>query len=326
MAFSNTYDTTSPGSAVGNREDLSGSYLLAPQETPVLSLSPKVRATARSHDWTVDSLAAASTTAVSEGADVTAFVDKFANKARLANYVTKRRRSYMVSDVQEAVESVGPVNLAQAEMKAIKECKRDIEATFCGTQDRALEDGQGTASQCRGLGDWLDSSGPSDVPAAYRTPSGSIWGSGTFDETAFRGLITSIYRVNGNTNELTLVADTALRKVVSDFALTSGDTDIVYRKVSQDASTKTIQLQVEMYKSDFGVISIVNMNPDCAPDTTNKDTGYLINFDYLAVADLIPLGSTPVPNLGGGQRGYVDWVGTLACKHPGAHGKITSLT
>ena len=68
------------------------------------------------------------------------------------------------------------------------------------------------------------------------------------------------------------------------------------------------------------------MNPDCAPDTVNKDTGYLIQSEYVSVAELIPTGSTRLPNLGGGERGLVDATLTLCVKHPGAHGKITALS
>ncbi len=327
MAFSNTYDTTNPGSAVSNREDLTDVLtILAPEETPILSSAPKSKATATFTEWTVDSLSAPVTTGVAEGADVTAFTDKFANRARLGNYTQKFRRDFMVSDLQQAVDSVGPAKVAQAEAKAVREIKRDIEATLCSANDRSVEDGAGTAYGLRGLGSWLSASGPSDVPSTYRTPSGSIWSSGTFNEVAFNGLITSIFRVTGMSNGLTLVADTALRRVISDFARTSGSTDYSVRKVNYDGGQSTIKLAVELYESDHGIVSIVNMNPDCAPDTTNKDTGYLINPEYYGVAELIPLGSTRLPNLGGGERGYVDCALTLLCKHPGAHGKITSLT
>ena len=317
MALSNTYDTTNPGSAVSNREDLLDVITtLAPQETPILSMAPKRKATATFHEYTVDSLSAPSTAGVAEGADVTAYVDKFSGRARLGNYVQKIRRPFMVSDLQQAVDSVGPAKIAQAEMKAVKELKRDIEATICSNNDRSAENGGGTSYGLRGLGDWIDSAGPSDVPAAYRTPSGSIHSSGAFTETVLN---------NGMANELTLVADTALRAVIADFARTSGSTNTVYRQIQQSADTATIKLTVDFYESDNGMVSIVNMNPDCAPDTTNKDTGYLLNPEYMGVADLIPIGSSRVPNLGGGDRGYVDWTGTLEVLHPGAHGKITVL-
>ena len=326
MAFSNTFDTTNPGSAVSNREDLLDVLtILAPEETPVLSSAPKSKASATFVEWTVDSLSAPVTTGVAEGSDVTAFTDKFAGRARLGNYVQKFRRDFMVSDLQNAVDSVGPAKIAQAEAKAVREIKRDIEATLMSNNDRSVEDGGSTVYGLRGLGDWIDSSGPSDVPAAYRTPAASISASGAITETVFNNLITSIYRVTGTTNSLTLVADTALRRVISDYARTSGNTDYSVRQVTYNGEVSTIKLAVEMYESDHGMVSIVNMNPDCAPDTSNKDTGYLINPDYYGVAELISLGSTRLPNLGGGDRGYVDSTLTLLVKHPGAHGKITAI-
>tara|TARA_R110000744_G_scaffold147295_2_gene260247 strand:+ start:1709 stop:2704 length:996 start_codon:yes stop_codon:yes gene_type:complete len=331
MAFSPTYDTTNPGAAVSNREDLTDILtILAPEETPVLSSASKTKANSTFVEWTVDTLDSPSTAGTAEGADVTAFTDKFAGRARLGNYVQKFRRDYMVSDLQDAVESVGPAKTAQAEAKALRELKRDIEATLCSNNDRSAEDGAGTVYKLRGLGDWIDSAGPSDVPAAYRTPAASINAAGTtFNETALNNLITSVYRVNGTTNNMMLVADTALRRVISDFARLDPDgsgPDTSIRNVNYNGSSAKIKLSVELYQSDHGIVSIVNMNPDCAPDTVNKDTGYLIQSEYVSVAELIPTGSTRLPNLGGGERGLVDATLTLCVKHPGAHGKITALS
>jgi len=330
MAFSPTYDTTNPGAAVSNREDLTDILtILAPEETPVLSSASKTQANATFVEWTVDSLDAPSTAGTAEGSDVTAFTDKFSGRARLGNYVQKFRRDYMVSDLQDAVESVGPAKTAQAEAKALRELKRDIEATLCSNNDRSAEDGAGTVYKLRGLGDWIDSAGPADVPADYRTPAASIHATGTFTETVLNNLITSIYRVNGGSNNLTLVADTALRRVISDFARLDPDGDAAgtsIRNVNYNGGSAQIKLSVELYQSDHGVVSIVNMNPDCAPDTTNKDTGYLMQPEYMSVAELIPTGSTSLPNLGGGERGIVDATLTLCVKHPGAFGKITALS
>ena len=326
MAFSNTFDTTSPGSAALNREDLHDAITqLAPSETPVLSSAEKFKANATYVEWGVDKLSAPTTTAVAEGADVSNFDDKFENVARLGNYVHKLRRSYRVSDLQQAVSSVGPQDIARAELKAVKELKRDAEAALIDTQDRAAENGAGTAYTLRGLGDWLDSSGPADVPAAYRTPSDSIHSSGTFTETILNRMVTSIYRVSGVTNSLTLVADTALRRAITDFARADTITGAV-RQNDNSYLNNMIKLAVGVYQSDHGLVTIVDMNPDCSPDTTNKDVGYLVNPEYYAVGELISLGSTRLPNLGGGERGYVDWTGTLKVSHPGAHGVVVGTS
>ena len=334
MAFSNTYDTAGPGltgSAASNREDLTDVLtILAPEETPVLSSASKKKSSATFTEWTVDALSAPSTAGIDEGADVTTFTDQFAGRARLGNYVQKFRRNFKVSDLQEAVDSVGPAKVAQAEAKAIRELKRDIEATLIGTQDRSIEDGAGTPYGLRGLGDWIDSAGPADVPAGFRTPASSIYDistSGAFSESALNDLISSIYRETGNSNNLMLVADTGLRRTIADFARVSAGATESIRAVNYDGNKAEIKLSVELYQSDHGIVSIVNMNPDTAPATiaggTDYNDGYLINPEYYGVHELIPMGSTRLPNEGGGERGFCDCTLTLGVYHPQAHGKIT---
>jgi hypothetical protein len=329
MSFSNTFDTTNTGSGVSNREDLTDVLtILAPEETPILSSANKERASATNVEWTVDSLSAPQTAGIAEGADVTAFTDQFAGRARLGNRVQKFRRDYMVSDMQEAVDSVGPAKIAQAEAKAIRELKRDIEATLAGTQDSAVEDGAGTANALRGLGDWIDSAGPADVPSTFRTPPASIVDvtDDVFAESELNGLISSIFKVTGTSDNLMLVADTALRTDISDFARIGGVSGDSVRSVNYDGNSGSIKLSVDLYQSDHGIVSVVNANPDCMPTQAGQAgmAGYVVNPEYYGVHELIPMGSTRLPNLGGGERGFVDCALTLGVYHPGAHGKITA--
>jgi len=326
MPISNTYSPNAPtgrsttGAAIGNREDLSNELtLLAPEETPLLSLCAKGVAKSTFTEWTADKLAAPVTAGISEGTDVNSFSDKFADRARLGNYVQIFRRDFLVSNLQEAVTSVGPANVAQAEAKSMREMKRDVEKTICSDNARSSEDGAGTPYALRGLGAWLDSTGPSDVPVAYRTPAASITASG-LTETTFNDLIASIFSVNGQANSLTLVANVALRKLVSNFTRSSGSaaSEAVYN-VQQIAESKKVTHSVQLYDSDFGVVKVINGNPDCMATFAR---GYLINPSYLQFNTLIPMGATRLENQGGGARGYVDMTGTLVCKHPGAHGKI----
>jgi hypothetical protein len=234
----------------------------------------------------------------------------------------------MVSDMQEAVDSVGPAKIAQAEAKAIRELKRDIEATLAGTQDSAVEDGAGTANALRGLGDWIDSAGPADVPSTFRTPAASIVDvtDDVFAESELNGLISSIFKVTGTSDNLMLVADTALRTDISDFARIGGVSGDSVRSVNYDGNSGSIKLSVDLYQSDHGIVSVVNANPDCMPTQAGQAgmAGYVVNPEYYGVHELIPMGSTRLPNLGGGERGFVDCALTLGVYHPGAHGKITA--
>jgi hypothetical protein len=324
MAFSNTYSVTNPGSAVSNREDLTDVLtILAPEETPITSLAKKSKATATFNEWTVDTLASPVTAGVREGQDISSFVDKFSGRARLGNYIQLFQKNYMVSQLQDAVESVGPAKIAEAEAKAIREMKRDIEATVAGTQDRAVEDGSTTAYALRGLGNWLSSSGPADVPSNYRTPAGSINSSGTtLTESVFNSLVASIFSQTGTVDALTLVAGTTLRRTVSGFARSDGNSSENVFHVNQMATDKEITLSVNTYDSDFGLITVINGNPACMPSAA---TGYLINPDYIGIAELMSIGSTRLPNQGGGERGFIDAALTLQVHSPLAHGKITAV-
>jgi hypothetical protein len=329
MPISSTYSPNAPaaktgtGSAVSNREDLSNELsLLAPEETPILSLCSKGKATATFSEWTVDSLAAPVTTGISEGSDVTSFSDKFADRARLGNYVQLMRRDYLVSNLQQAVTSVGPANVAQAEAKSMREIKRDIEATIASANEMTVENGAGTPYGMRGLGKWVQvaAQATNPVPEAYRTPTGSILTT-TLSETTFNGMIGSIFSKNGEMNSLTLVANTALRTLISNFSRAVASTQNTYH-VNQDATSKAITLSVNMYDSDFGMVKILNGNPSCMPTGSGTNFGYVLNPKYLGFNTLIPMGATRLENQGGGERGFVDVAGTLCVKHPQAHGKI----
>jgi len=337
MSFSNTFDTTNPGSAVSNREDLTDVLtILAPEETPVLSSASKTKANATFSEWTVDKLADPGTTGVAEGADVTTFTDKFAERARLGNYVQKFRRDYMVSDLQEVVDSVGPAKVAQAESKAIRELKRDVEATILSSNDRSVENGAGTSYGLRGLGKWLAdgttiAGTPADVPSTYATPQLNNSDDGTnYTETILNTQLSSIFRQTGQSSNMMLVVDTALRRKISDFARLSANVGAnPLRQVNMDQGQTTIKLSVELYESDHGVVSVVNMNPATAPATVSSGAtthldGFIINPDYVGIHELIPMGSTRLPNLGGGERGFVDCALTLGVYHPAAHGQIVA--
>lgn len=325
MAFSNTYDTTNPGSAVSNREDLAQWVSrVVPEKTPVYSLAPKSKATATFHEWTVDKLKTPSTLAdgVSEGDDVSAFTDQYADRSRLGNYIQGFRDNWMVSKVQQAAASAGPADVANAKAKSMINVKLGVEYALCSDNDRQAEDGASNPYKLRGLGDWIDSAGPADVPADYRTPADSIDATGAgITEDNFQDVIRSLFSASGEVANNTLVAGTALRSQVSSFTRTesSANTTRTYT-VNEDATSKKLTYAVNFFDTDYGMISIMNGNPDCLPAT---DRGYILNQDYYYIADYIPMGATDLEDQGGGQRGYCDCWLSLCVKNPRAFGKIS---
>ena len=326
MPISNTYSPSVPstsssvGSNKGNREDLSSMLtMLEPEQTPITSLCAKAKASGVLHEWVIDGLEAPSADGIGETSDVTSFSNKFASRGRLGNYTQIFRKDYLVSDLQNAVASVGPADVAQAKAKALREIKRDIEFAVASPNDRQAEDGT-NPYKLRGLGDWLDSAGPSDVPAAYRTPAASILGA-TVTEATLNNLLGSIFSETGEMGNLTLVANVALRKVIANFTRAEGTTTATSYNVNEDASARKITLSVSLFDTDFGVIKLVNGNPACMP-TATTNVGYVLDPKYLGIGNLLPLESVVLENQGAGERGYVKTACTLVCKSPQAHGKI----
>jgi len=324
MAISTTYAPsalsarTGQGSAIGNREDLSGLVaMLDAKDTPLLSIASRTTAKATYHEWIVDKLDDPTNDAVNEGADVTSFSDAFNKVARLGNRTQHFRRDWRVSKEQEIVNSAGKQDVARAISKKLTELKRDVEKRFLSDEDSATENGT-TANAARGLGDWLDSAGPSDVAADYRTPAASILAAAP-TEITLNDVIASIFNVNGSMNNLTCLAGITLRKRISEFTRTDNNaSETVYNSV-QYTDTKKVTLAVNIFDSDFGILNVINGNPRCMPAATR---GYIVNPAYVGVASLMPTGTVRLEDQGGGPRGYVDCMETLIVRDPRAHGKI----
>lgn len=323
MSLSNTYGTSNPGAQIGNREDLAaGISLLEPTLTPVYSMLSKPKISAMEYSWLVDDLADVSTTSTPEGDPVTSVDNKFANQARLYNNVHKLRETFGVTKEQEAVDSAAPVSFDKAMLKTTKEIKRNMEAVVLGSQDKNSQTTNGTAWTTRGFADWIDSAGPSDVPADYRTPSASIHASGTYTESIMQNQIASIFDQTGEVTNMTLIASSALRKVINNFFRQEGATTAKSFEVTEDATARTLTLAVDIFDSSFGKISVMNGNPQCFASGVN---GYLINPAYAQVGNLIPLGWEYLPEDGTGKKGFMDVVFGTKCLNPKAHGKIGTL-
>lgn len=328
MAFGNTYSTTNPGSGTLNREDLSDVVsVLEPEDTPIYSTANKQTASNTIVEWGVDELKDPSSgaTGIAEGADVTSFSDQHAGKAKLSNYVQKFRDDWMVSTEQQASNAAGGSNataVASAKAKCVRNVKRFVEYAFCSDNDRALEDGAGTVNVTRGLGDWIDSGGPSDVPARYRTPAANLSTEGAaIDESELNEILRSRYAQVGDNGMLNLFVGSTLRKQISNYMRVSGSgtTEARYN-VNEDATEKTIRLNVEFFVSDFGTVAIVNMNPKCVPA---QDRGYLLPSGSYKCRSLVGMSSEDLPNQGGGQRGFCECIEALEVSNPLGLGKIS---
>lgn len=329
MAFSNSFDNPAApgtGAGVGNREDLTNILSqLDPVSSPLVSLSPKRKASGTNHEWQMDQLSAPAHTGLLEGADVTSFDDKFEDRIRIGNVCQGFRRNYGVSQVQQAVSSAGNnAGRAEARVKCMRELKRDIEAAVWSNQVRTTGSGS-TKSLLQGMTTWLTTA-LADVPSQYRIGSDQVIAA-TVTENGFNAALASMFNVSGNLSTVTAILDTRTRRSVSEFMRMdssydgSGNADNRVR-YTVSGTGKSVHLQVDFFHSDFGSIKVMNSNPDTSQDTSNHDRGLLVNFDYIGIAELIPLKTVDFEDQGGGARGMTEAWLTLECHDPRAHAII----
>jgi hypothetical protein len=306
---------------VTNREDISDQItLIEPEDTPLLSMAPKKRKPANPlFQWPVDKLNAVDAASVgAEGEDFSTFDNPAENRAMLSNYVQRNQETWQVTDLQAEMDAPGIANEASnAKSHKLRELKRNMEARIGSDYDRVAT---GPSYQTRALGVFIDSSGPSDVDADYRTPSGSINGTAaaTFAETDVTGVLTSVYKQGGKVRSYKLICGPSLKNGISNFsrALGSAGTTKTYQ-VTQPAESRKITLNVEEYEGDFGRLTLI---PDLflgygasTTQTIRDMRGYVIATDLYGIRYVTQPTHVDLPDEGGGERGgYKVWWG-LEC-------------
>lgn len=308
----------------GNREDLSDILtILEPESTPLTSMANKATASGTFFEVQVDDLSTASFDGVNEGEDVTSFDNKAANRARIGNYVQKFRRGYQVTDIQELVDTAGVASeFANAESKAIRETKRDMEAAFCSSQDRQADSGAGAPYKTRGMFKFLGLGGqPSDIPTFAQNTANDT--SGSMTEAKLNSVLQSLYEANGMPGgQLTLIAGPTLKKEISDFSRQAGGAGFAFQ-VTQPAESKTITLSVNFYEGDFGNVAVIPstlLNRTSGSASIDSYAGLLIDPEYVAIHTLKAESNSELENQGGGRRGFCDVIAGLAVHSPKAHG------
>src|SRR5262245_15476431 len=152
--LSGTTSTIGVGSGGGIREDLEDViWDLFPEDTYFVSNADKVDATATTHEWLAQQLAAAATNIGIEGDDAT--FTSLVSPARFGNLLQILSKTFLVSDTLEAVKKAGRGSeVARGAMVKMRELKRDLEFTLINNQP-ASAGGAGTGRAMGGIEMWL---------------------------------------------------------------------------------------------------------------------------------------------------------------------------
>lgn len=288
-----TYD------AAGNREDLMDVVTnISPIETPMFSSFKKVKASATLVEWMTESLAAAAANAQIEGSDY-AF-SKPTARTRVTNNAQIVRKTWEVSDTQEAVDKAGVESeYAHRMQNALKELARDIEyALVNGTGNSGAS---GTARSLKGVLAFITTN----------VETGSGTGTQALTESLFNDVLQTAFTAGGNPD--TVYANGWQKRKISAFSTPST------RNI--DAEDKKLVAAVDIYESDFGLLRI---KLDRYMPT---DKVAVLEQDKWAVASLRPIKvDQNVARVGSAKRAAVEAELTLVAYNEAASAKITELT
>lgn len=283
--------------AVGNKEDLLPLIVnITPTKTPMLSAFAKVKAKGTLHEWLQDSLEAAGTNVVVEGSDAVA--GTVIPRVRVNNYCQINRKTYQISDTQEAVDKAGieSENDYQREKK-LKEVARDMEYSLVNGTGNA--GASGTAREIKGVLAFI----------TENVETGTGTGNETLTEDMYNDLLQTIYDGGGDP-DTTYVNGFQKRKI-------SGFSGNATKNI--DAKEKKAINSIGIYESDFGIQRIFLSR------FMSADTVVALERDKWRIAMLRSVKSTPLAKVGSSTKTMIEAEWTLEALHQAASGKITQL-
>lgn len=321
----NTYD--SPSTTGGNREWLEDElYILEPEEVPFFSMVSKPSdVMATYHEVVADRLRAARTSGTREGDSGPKGGNKATKRARFGSYLHRWFDTFGVTDVQQAISRKGGTagvdnEYAWAKTKAIREVKRDIEATLLGSQE--TNGGDEDEMTTRGAFGWIKASGQSPtVPADYCPPAAQVVSSVTaLLESSVSGVLSSLSDQGGSGLYEAFVGGTYMDDI-DLFAVQYGGasgTKFTSPVTLSGGSTKEWSAVVSVFQTSKGRVvfhndKFINVN---SAGTHNGDAMLIAQMDQWSCNFLEPLHAEDDESDAGGESGYVKAIGGLFCTMP----------
>lgn len=326
---------------VGAREDLADLIAIADQKQTVFTSAVKKSAAPTNvlFSWLVDAMEEPNLDGVLSNEDATTFVNSAKNRARLYGRVQKKWVNPKVDDLAENVNNVAKIGkreMAHAAAKSIKQLGIDLESVFLSDQDSQEQDDP-EPYKTRGLGSWINSSAQADtataVPAAYRTPAGSISTEtiGNTTDTVVQNLLQSIYEQTGKSKTFSLICGPTLKRAFTGFTQTAfgtTNTAATVRVYNADLASNTVEHKVDVFIGDFGTLMLLPSNyvrRDVSAAASLR-SGFVLDMDGISLRYNRRPTYKPLPDLGGGPRAIIDAIVGLQVDNPLCHGAFKTAS
>lgn len=243
--------------AIGVREDLSDVISnISPTDTPFLTNAKKGKVKNTTFEWQTDALAAAvSTNQQLEGDDIASF-PAVTPTVRMGNYCEIARKTAILSDTVENVDSAGGANnMGYVIAKLGKEIKRDMETSLLA--NKACVTGSTVAARVTGgLKAWIKTNYNKDagstIPSYSDSPTGT-WAAGStraFLETYVKDVLQQCFTSGADTS--TIMVGAFNKQAFSAFS------GVVELMANQGKTGQAVIIgAADTYVSDFGRLSVV---------------------------------------------------------------------
>ena len=316
--------TTDSYDLVGLAEDVEDViFNISPTETPFLSKAKRKKATATSHQWQTDSLAAAAANRAIEGDEST--YAAASPTVMLSNYTQISKKTVLISGTADAVRKYGrKEEFAYQIAKKGKELKRDIEYALV-TNQASSAGGSSTARSSAGIESMIagnrilgtgNSTGttPGYAGGAWAAPTDGT--AATMTETDLVTALEAAWADGGDPN--TVMVNSGLKRRIATFG---GANKFSGVQVNQGRTAQAVVIGgVDLYISDFGEHKIM-LNRYMRTGTV-----LCLDFDYLSVAWLRPIKFEERAKTGDATRGELLCEYTLVADNPDAHAKVQSVS
>ena len=341
MAESNqfrTYDTRWPGdaTAAGLVEQLSQQItMIDPDDTPGWALFAKEQISGPLFDWPIDSLAATSTAATSEGAQYSDIVSTLSTRKRLRNNTQIFASGFSVSRTDQIVAARGGVAGVRNEYqyqatKKMKELLRNIDARIFAngaSASAATGNQSGTAVTARRM-----SALRGFTAAGSAVISSAI--NGAFATASFASLHELMDQEGASPD--TLFVSSGVKADITNLILNNNASTFgasALRRVNMGADSTSWNGTIDVIDNDFGRVMIVRdrwIPQSAATGTTGiaaDNAGYfLLDRAMVKIAVLDAPSHIPLPPDGLLERGAVNAEVSLKLLHPSAVGIGMSIT
>lgn len=319
--LANTFVSTG---AVGNREELSDVVSrITPEDTPIYSMITKTGAKSTHPEWETDDLAAPGENVNSEGDEFD--FDAIDTPDRVGNYSQIFRKTWAISETQEAVDNSGKVEkIKHQKLKKGIEVRKDIEFALLSNTASVATDPRKMGS----LASWYETNvdrGATGANGGFNSATGLTVAATPGAKRAFtKGLLDATMQqvyTSGGTSKFAVCSP----YVKSVFTTFMSDSNVAQFRYAASGGKNTIIATADVYEGDFGKVMIMP-NRVQAGNAATASNVHLLDPALLEMKMLRKIQN--VKNLaktGDAQKGVIIGEGTLCVKNEKGLGVIADV-